>query len=111
MMSRSMATLLVFLCCGLITQTMQGADKKNVVMKEVSIESIEGKHEYIYKGLPDVQNTGFFIAGKLFYPGDSFHNPQKKIDILALPVAGPWCGDTRAGAWSCRRKVGSQGHA
>ncbi|HXK40307.1 MAG TPA: MBL fold metallo-hydrolase, partial [Candidatus Paceibacterota bacterium] len=38
-----------------------------------------------------VQNTGYLIAEKLFYPGDAFKNPEKLVDVLALPVAGPWC--------------------
>ena len=60
-------------------------------LKGFIIEALEGKHELIYKTLADIQNTGFFINNKLFYPGDSFHDPQKNVDILALPVAGPWC--------------------
>ena len=38
-----------------------------------------------------MQNTGYFVDNKLFYLGDSFRNPEKPVDILALPVAGPWC--------------------
>ena len=38
-----------------------------------------------------MHNTGYFIDNKLFYPGDSFHNPERQVDVLALPVAGPWC--------------------
>ncbi len=38
-----------------------------------------------------MQNTGYFVADKLFYPGDSFINPERVVDVLALPVAGPWC--------------------
>jgi hypothetical protein len=26
----------------------------------------------------------------LFYPGDCFYNPQRPVEILALPVVGPW---------------------
>ena len=37
-----------------------------------------------------VENTGYFVDGKLFFPGDSFTNPNRAVDILALPVAGPW---------------------
>jgi L-ascorbate metabolism protein UlaG (beta-lactamase superfamily) len=57
----------------------------------VSIEAFDGKHEEIFEEVGQVQNTGYFIDNKLFYPGDSFHNPEKPVDVLALPVAGPWC--------------------
>ncbi|KKU76691.1 MAG: hypothetical protein UY03_C0028G0012 [Parcubacteria group bacterium GW2011_GWA2_47_64] len=40
--------------------------------------------------LGQVQNTGYFIANRFFYPGDAFYNPGKPVEILALPVAGPW---------------------
>ncbi len=38
----------------------------------------------------DVQNTGYFIGDMLYYPGDAFYEIGKPVDILALPVAGPW---------------------
>jgi L-ascorbate metabolism protein UlaG (beta-lactamase superfamily) len=57
----------------------------------VTLEAFECKHEIIYEEIGQTQNTGYMINGQLFYPGDSFHNPGKPVDILALPVAGPWC--------------------
>lgn len=57
----------------------------------VSLEAYDCKHEEIYEDYGQVQNTGYFIDGRLFYPGDSFYNPEKPVEILALPVAGPWC--------------------
>ncbi len=55
------------------------------------LQAFDGKHEEIFEEIGLVQNTGYFIDDTLFYPGDSYCNPNKKIDILALPVAGPWC--------------------
>ncbi|MES2622987.1 MAG: MBL fold metallo-hydrolase [Patescibacteria group bacterium] len=60
-------------------------------VKNVLIEAFDGKHEEIFEEIGQVQNTGYFIDGKLFYPGDSYSNPGKKVDVLALPVGGPWC--------------------
>ncbi len=68
----------------------QMVDGEVMVVKGVNIESSGSKHACIHHDLPSVQNTGFFIDETLFYPGDSFHNPQKDIAILALPLAGPW---------------------
>jgi len=48
------------------------------------------EHAYIYKTVPQVINTGYFISNRFFYPGDSFYKPPKPVEILALPVAGPW---------------------
>lgn len=57
----------------------------------VSIEAFPGKHVEIFEEVGQVENTGFFIADKLFYPGDAYIEPRKPVAVLALPVAGPWC--------------------
>lgn len=48
------------------------------------------EHAIIHAEWPSVQNTGYFIGPRLFYPGDALYDPKKPIDILALPVAAPW---------------------
>ena len=71
---------------GIAFTLIQGREKGQV--KDVAIEAYDCRHEEIYG---QVQNTGYFIGEKLFYPGDSFYNPERPVDVLALPVAGPWC--------------------
>lgn len=65
-------------------------DEQSTIVKSTLIEGLGTKHAQIYENFGQVENTGYFIGGKLFYPGDAFHNPGKAVDILALPVAGPW---------------------
>lgn len=65
-------------------------DGENYNLDGVLIEGFGKDHEEIYREFGQVENTGYFIADKLFYPGDAFYNPGKKVDILALPIAGPW---------------------
>lgn len=65
-------------------------DTEEVSIKGVSIASFGTKHACHHPDMPVVQNTGFYIANKFFYPGDSFHKPHKEVQILALPVIGPW---------------------
>ncbi|PIR82518.1 hypothetical protein COU20_01820 [Candidatus Kaiserbacteria bacterium CG10_big_fil_rev_8_21_14_0_10_59_10] len=60
-------------------------------VKGVRIEAFDAKHEEIFEEVGQVQNTGYFIGDKLFYPGDSYGTPKRPVDVLALPVAGPWC--------------------
>lgn len=55
----------------------------------VNISGFGNKHAEIYGVYGQVQNTGYMIDA-LCYPGDSFSNPNSKVDILALPVTGPW---------------------
>lgn len=59
-------------------------------VKGLVVEAFDAPHAPIYKTIPPVLNTGFFIADKLFYPGDAFINPNRPVLLLALPVAGPW---------------------
>jgi len=66
-------------------------DGSQTILSEVSILGIDGKHEEIFEEFGQVQNTGFFIDNKFLYPGDSFIVPNTPVEVLALPVAGPWC--------------------
>ena len=65
-------------------------DGQNSNEKGVLIEGFGKDHALMHASIPSIQNTGYFIANRLFYPGDAFTNPGKQIEILALPVAGPW---------------------
>lgn len=56
----------------------------------VLIEGFGNDHALMHTSIPPIQNTGYFIANQLFYPGDSFTNPKKPVSMLALPVSGPW---------------------
>ncbi len=67
------------------------ADGERIERGGVSIESHGTQHALIHADLPmHSQNTGFMIADRLFYPGDALYVPPKPVEILALPVAGPW---------------------
>jgi len=66
------------------------SDKEKFNYKDIEIVGFGKNHASIYTTIPSVENTGYLIDDKLFYPGDSLYNPKRKIEILALPVAGPW---------------------
>ena len=65
-------------------------DKQSTEVKGVSIEGFGKEHAEIYEQFGLVENTGYFVGDKFYFPGDAFYNPGKKVDVLALPVAGPW---------------------
>jgi L-ascorbate metabolism protein UlaG (beta-lactamase superfamily) len=56
----------------------------------VALQGIGMEHAVIHSSMPTPANTGFFVDEKLWYPGDAFTDPKRPVDILALPVAGPW---------------------
>ena len=74
---------------GIAHQILEGTDA--MVVKDITLEACDGRHEEIFEEIGQVQNTGYLIAGSVYVPGDSFTAPQKPVEILALPVAGPWC--------------------
>jgi len=68
---------------------LEGAAGTNI--NGVAFVAFDGRHEEIFEEIGQVQNTGYLIDDALFFPGDSFHRPGVPVEILALPVAGPWC--------------------
>jgi L-ascorbate metabolism protein UlaG (beta-lactamase superfamily) len=63
---------------------------ESLSLGEVPITGIGEKHAEIHSSMPLSSNLGFFIDGRLWYPGDNFTNPERAVEILALPVSGPW---------------------
>jgi len=78
------------------TQVSVVGDGQSTEIRGVKIEGIGGTHEEIYKDYGMVENTGYLVEEKFYFPGDSFHNPEREVDVLALPVAGPWMTIGRA---------------
>ncbi len=56
----------------------------------ILIEGFGKDHAIIYGTMGACENTGYLVAGKFYFPGDAFYDPKRPIDVLALPVAGPW---------------------
>ena len=70
--------------------------------KGISITGVSGDHAEIHSSIPRIQNTGFLIAGRLWYPGDAWIDPGTTFDVLALPVAGPWMKISEAADYAIR---------
>lgn len=63
---------------------------ESVLLGEVSLVGIGEKHAEMHSSISLSSNIGFLIDERLWYPGDAFTNPERKVEILALPVSGPW---------------------
>lgn len=60
-------------------------------VKSIAIQSVGVRHAYFYGEQPEIRNTGYLIAGRLFVTGDALHDvPDTAFEILALPCGGPW---------------------
>jgi L-ascorbate metabolism protein UlaG (beta-lactamase superfamily) len=65
-------------------------DTQTATVAGILLEGLGKDHATIYREAGLVENTGYFVANKFYFPGDAFHDPKRPIDVLALPVAGPW---------------------
>jgi L-ascorbate metabolism protein UlaG (beta-lactamase superfamily) len=68
-------------------------DSETVLLDDgkISVRGIGMEHAMMHRSVPLSENTGFFFDERLFYPGDSLSTfVNQPVDILALPVAGPW---------------------
>lgn len=54
------------------------------------LEFFGGIHALIHESMPRVQNIGVMINDLIYYPGDSFTEPGRAIDALAIPATAPW---------------------
>jgi L-ascorbate metabolism protein UlaG (beta-lactamase superfamily) len=57
---------------------------------EITIVGIGDTHAPLHEHVPLSANIGYFIDHRFWYPGDAFTDPQQSVEILALPVSGPW---------------------
>ena len=73
---------------GIAYTALEGTDTATVAGIELAAH--DAPHVEIYQDMGLVQNTGYFITKHLFYPGDAYAVPEGTVEILALPVAGPW---------------------
>ena len=57
---------------------------------ELSVKVIGHDHAIIHRLMPQAKNVGYLIGGRVFYPGDALTVPAEPVEILLLPVEGPW---------------------
>ncbi len=47
-------------------------------------------HAMIHPDIPEIENVGYLVGERVFYPGDNFTRPDAPVEILALPLGAPW---------------------
>lgn len=60
----------------------------------VTVDAVGGLHAIIHRDIPRIGNVGLVISAEgeptLFHPGDSLATVPSGIDVLAVPLYGPW---------------------
>lgn len=67
---------------------LQPGDTAEVAGFEVRV--FGGRHAHIHEDVPDLPNNAYLIDGRVYYPGDSFDAPGVPVEVLLVPVGGPW---------------------
>jgi len=70
------------------SQAVNAGDKVNI--GPFDLEFFGGKHAVIHESMDTADNIGVFINDTIYYPGDSFVEPNRPVELLALPTSGPW---------------------
>jgi L-ascorbate metabolism protein UlaG (beta-lactamase superfamily) len=73
---------------GIASTVLMHGEKAGI--KGISIEAVGKDHAILISGVPPIENVGFMVAERLFYPGDALTIPATQVEILALPAAAPW---------------------
>lgn len=56
-----------------------------------TVDVLGGMHAAVYGDIPGCTNSAYLVDdGALLHPGDSFFVPAQDVDVLAVPIDGPW---------------------
>jgi L-ascorbate metabolism protein UlaG (beta-lactamase superfamily) len=59
----------------------------------VPVRAVGELHAVIHPEYPRFHNSGYVLtlgAAKVYHPGDALTTPGEQVDLLCLPVSGPW---------------------
>jgi L-ascorbate metabolism protein UlaG (beta-lactamase superfamily) len=68
---------------------MRPGDARDV--NGISVRATGGAHARVWRDVPAMANIGFLLdEGVLLHPGDGLDRPDVPVDVLLVPVSGPW---------------------
>lgn len=70
------------------------APDDQTALGDVLVTAVGGAHAVIHPDIPRIGNVGFVLRSEgeptFFHPGDSYAVAPGGVDIVALPLYGPW---------------------
>lgn len=67
---------------------------EQVVVGDLLVTGVGGQHAIIHRDLPSIGNVGFVLRSEgqptLFHPGDALTAVPNGVDIVGVPMMGPW---------------------
>ncbi|MCT7660729.1 MBL fold metallo-hydrolase [Mycobacterium deserti] len=75
-----------------ITNVTVADDAAGVKLDVAGVDVVATKvpHATIHCELPHPVNNTYLFDGRLLHPGDAFWYPSQAVDVLLLPIGGPW---------------------
>jgi L-ascorbate metabolism protein UlaG (beta-lactamase superfamily) len=62
-----------------------------LTLSGASVTAVGGRHATIHPDFAMPTNAGYVVDdGAFYHPGDALFVPAQDIDVLGLPVSGPW---------------------
>jgi L-ascorbate metabolism protein UlaG (beta-lactamase superfamily) len=86
-------TVELLAAAGIAAEAFAAGD--TVAVGSVALSGVGGEHAVIHRDIPRVGNTGLLLrsegAPSVFHPGDMIDTVPEGVDLLAVPLAAPWC--------------------
>lgn len=75
-------------CGNVSVQTVKAGDEQTA--GPFALRFYGQLHNAVHADWPQNQNLGVLVNDAFYYPGDSFTLPDRKVELLAVPVSAPW---------------------
>ena len=70
--------------------TVDSPDGARLEVAGVAVDVTTVPHATIHCDLPGLSNNTYLINDAILHPGDAFWTPSQPVDVLLLPIGGPW---------------------
>ena len=69
---------------------VNSVDGVGIDVDGTDVEATTVPHAIIHCDLPGLPNNAYLLDGRVLHPGDAFWEPARPVDVLLLPIGGPW---------------------
>jgi L-ascorbate metabolism protein UlaG (beta-lactamase superfamily) len=70
------------------------ASDEQAIIGDVLVTAAGGRHAVIHTDIPRIGNVGYLLRSEgeptFFHPGDALDTVPSGVDVLAVPLYGPW---------------------
>ena len=82
------ATAIAHAAVEVVVETVAHGDM--IEVEPFTLEFFGSAHAVIHTSIPVVDNVGVLVNDSVYYPGDSYTLPDRRVELLAAPIGAPW---------------------